>query len=92
MVTMSAVIAVVRRIANGIGRRADERFCLIYEMRLVDTNGFAFIPSEEFTEDDVLNKLIDAGYGLRDALRLILDARLARYVRRWTARPRSDRA
>ena len=76
MVAMPSVIAAVRQIAKGIGRRAEERFCLIYEMRLVDTNGFAFVSSEEFTEDDVINKLIDAGYGMRDAVRLIMDARL----------------
>ena len=73
---MASIIAAVRQIASGIGRRAEERFCLIYEQQLVDTNGFAFVPSAELTERDVIDRLIEAGYGLRDALRLIVDARL----------------
>ena len=73
---MSSIIAAVRQIASGLGRRAEERFCLIYELRLVDTNGFAFVPSTELTERDVVDRLIEAGYGVRDALRFIVDARL----------------
>jgi len=73
---MASIIAAVRQIASGLGRRAEERFCLIYEQQLVDTNGFAFVPSAELTERDVIDRLIEAGYGLRDALRLIVDARL----------------
>jgi len=73
---MASIIAAVRQIASGLGRRAEERFCLIYEQQLVDTNGFAFVPSAELTERDVIDRLIEAGYGLRDALRIIVDARL----------------
>jgi hypothetical protein len=73
---MPSIIAAVRQIATGIGRRAEERFCLIYESRLVDTNGFSFAQSAELTENDVIDRLIEAGYGVRDALRLIVDARL----------------
>ena len=73
---MASIIAAVRQIASGLGRRAEERFCLIYEQQLVDTNGFAFVPSAELTERDVIDRLIEAGYGLRDAMRLIVDARL----------------
>ena len=72
---MSAIIAAVRQIASGIGRRAEERFCLIYELRLVDTNGFTFVESADLNESDVISKLTEAGYGLRDALRLIGEAR-----------------
>jgi hypothetical protein len=73
---MSSVIAAVRQIASGLGRRAEERFCLIYELRLVDTNGYTFVPSAELTERDVIDRLTEAGYGLHDARRLIRDARL----------------
>ena len=72
---MSSIIAAVRQIASGLSRRAEERFCLVYEWRLVDTNGFAFVPSEELAERDVLDRLVEAGYGVRDALRLIGEAR-----------------
>ena len=72
---MSSIIAAVRQIASGLGRRAEERFCLIYELRLVDTNGFAFVQSPELTESDVVARLTEAGYGLRGAARLIADAR-----------------
>jgi hypothetical protein len=73
---MSSILAAVRQIASDLGRRAEERFCLIYESQLVDTNGFAFIPSAELTERDAIDKLIDAGYDLRDALQAIVEARL----------------
>lgn len=76
IVVMSAIIAAVRQIARGLGRRAEERFCLIYELRLADTNGFAFLPSAELTENDAVDTLTAAGYDLREALRLIMDARL----------------
>ena len=75
-VVMSAIIAAVRQIARGLSRRAEERFCLIYELRLADVNGFVFLPSPELTENDVVNTLTAAGYDLREALRLIMDARL----------------
>jgi hypothetical protein len=80
---MSSILAAVRQIASDLGRRAEERFCLIYESQLVDTNGFAFTPSAELTERDALDRLIDAGYDLRDALQAIVEARLsfARYFR-----------
>ena len=58
---MASIIAAVRQIASGLGRRAEERFCLIYEQQLVDTNGFAFVPSAELTERDVIDRLIEAG-------------------------------
>jgi hypothetical protein len=73
---MSSIIAAVRQIASDLGRRAEGRFCLIYEQQLVDTKGFAFVTSPELTETDVIDRLIEAGYGVRDALRLIVDARL----------------
>ena len=59
------------------GFRAEERFCLIYERRLIDTNGFVFVPSAELTETDVVESLIEVGYSVRDALRLIAGARLS---------------
>jgi hypothetical protein len=71
---MSSIIAAVRQVARGVGRRAD-RFCLIRELRLADTNGFAFVPSVELTELDVVESLTAVGYSMRDALRLIVDAR-----------------
>jgi hypothetical protein len=73
---MSSIIAAVRQIANDLGRRAGERFCLIYELRLVDTHGFAFVQSPALTESDLVDRLTEAGYGVREALRLIADARL----------------
>jgi hypothetical protein len=73
---MGSIFAAVRQIASGLGRRAEERFCLIYESQLVDTNGFAFIPSPALTERDAIARLIEAGYGLREALRLLMEARL----------------
>lgn len=72
---MASVLAAVRQIASGLGRRA-ERFCLVYESQLVDTNGFAFIQSAELSERDVIDRLIEAGYGIREALRLMAEARL----------------
>jgi hypothetical protein len=72
---MSAIIAAVRQLASGIGRRAEERFCLIYELRLVDTHGFAFVESADLNESDVIDRLVEAGYGMLDALRLIGEAR-----------------
>ena len=74
---MSSIIAAVRQLASDLGRRAEARFCLIYEQRLADMNGFTFVPSPELTETDVVDRLLEAGYGVRDALRLIVDARLA---------------
>ena len=73
---MSSIIAAVRQIANDLGRRAEERFCLVYELRLVDIHGFAFVQSAELTERDAIDRLTDAGYGVRDALRLMAEARL----------------
>ena len=81
---MSFIVAAVRQIASGLGRRAEERFCLVYEMQLVDTNGFAFVPSAELSERDVVDTLVEAGYGLRHAMRLIVDARLS-FARRLLA-------
>lgn len=72
---MSSIIAAVRQIASDLGRRAEARFCLIYELRLADVNGFSFVASPALTESDVIDRLIEAGYGLRDAVRLIVDAR-----------------
>ena len=71
---MTLIITAVRQIASGL-RRAEERFCLVYELRLIDTNGFAFVPSEELAETDVIDRLIDVGYTLRNASRLIAGAR-----------------
>ena len=76
MVAMSSIIAAVRQIASSLGRQAEDRFCLVYELPLVDTNGFAFVPSAELTEGDVVARLTEAGYGIRGAMRLIADARL----------------
>jgi hypothetical protein len=74
---MSSIIAAVRQVASGFGRLAEDRFCLIRELRLVDTNGFAFIPSAELTETEVVDRLIEVGYNVRDAWRLIVDARIS---------------
>ena len=73
---MPSIIAAVRQIASDLGRRAEARFCLVYELRLVDMNGFTFVQSAELTERDAVDRLTEAGYGVRDALRLIADARL----------------
>jgi hypothetical protein len=79
---MSSIIAAVRQVARGVSRRAEDRFCLIRELRLADTNGFAFVPSVELSEMDVVQSLTEVGYSVRDALRLIVDARrfFAKYV------------
>jgi len=71
---MSLILTAVRQIVSGL-RRAEERFCLIYEGRLIDTNGFVFVPSAELTETDAVESLIDVGYTLREARRLIVGAR-----------------
>jgi len=72
---MSSLITAVRQVTRGLNHRADDRFCLISERQLVGTNGFAFVPSMELTEKDVLQALIKVGYSLRGAWRLIMDAR-----------------
>ena len=79
---MSSIIAAVRQVARGVSRRAEDRFCLIRELRLADTNGFAFVPSVELSEMDVVQSLTEVGYSVRDALRLIVDAHrfFAKYV------------
>ena len=69
---MSSMIAAVRQ----IGRPTEGKFCLVFEQRLVDTNGFAFVPSVELTENDVVARLTEAGYGVGSAMRLLADARL----------------
>ncbi len=74
---MGSFITAVRQVARGFSRRAEDRFCLISERQLVGMNGFVFVPSMELTETDVIDKLIKVGYSVRDALRLIMDARLA---------------
>ena len=74
---MPSFITAVRQVASGLSRRAEDRFCLIIERQLVGTHGFVFVPSMELTETDVIDKLIKVGYSVRDALRLIMDARLA---------------
>jgi hypothetical protein len=93
---MSSIIRAVRQVASGLGRLAEDRFCLIRELQLADTNGFAFVPSVELTETDVIDMLVEAGYGVCDALRLVMDARLYfvkhlprrfKVVDRWPARP-----
>jgi hypothetical protein len=79
---MSSIVTAVRQVASGLGRRAEDRFCLIRELQLVDTNGFTFVPSVELTETDVVDRLIEVGYSVRDAVRLIVDARrsFSKYV------------
>ena len=72
---MSSIITAVRQVARGLSRRAEDRFCLISERQLAGINGFAFVPSMELTETDVIDSLIGLGYSIRDALRLIVDAR-----------------
>ena len=72
---MSAIITAVRQVASGLSRRAEDRYCLISERQLAGINGFAFVPSMELTETDVIDSLIGLGYSVRDALRLIVDAR-----------------
>ena len=74
---MSSFITAVRQVARGLSRHAEDRFCLISERQLVGTNGVAFVASMELTETDVIDTLVRVGYSLRDALRLIVDARLA---------------
>ena len=74
---MSAIIRAVRQVASGLGRLADDRFCLVRELQLADTNGFAFYPSAELPETDVIDALTEMGYSVRAALRLIVDARRA---------------
>ena len=72
---MTGFITAVRQVASGLSRRAEDRFCLISERQLAGINGFAFVPSMELTEKDVLQALIKVGYSLRGAWRLIMDAR-----------------
>ena len=91
---MPSFITAVRQVASGLSRRAEDRFCLVIERQLVGVNGFAFASSMELTETDVIDKLIKVGYSVRDALRLIMDARraFARHITKapgWaeTARP-----
>ena len=72
---MSSLITAVRQVARGLNSRVDDRFCLISERQLVGTNGFAFVPSMELTEKDVLDALMKLGYNVRGAWRLIVDAR-----------------
>jgi len=74
---MTGFITAVRQVASGLSRRAEDRFCLISERQLAGINGFAFVPSMELTETDVIDSMIKVGYSLRDAVRLIMDARLA---------------
>jgi len=80
---MSAIIRAVRQVASGLGRLADDRFCLVRELPLADTKGFAFVPSPELAETDVLDTLIEMGYSVRSAFRLVVDARrsFARFAR-----------
>jgi len=72
---MSSFITAVRQVASGLSRRTGDRFCLISERQLAGINGFAFDPSMELTETDVIDSLIGVGYSVRDAVRLIMDAR-----------------
>lgn len=80
---MPSIITAVRQVASGLSRRAEDRFCLISERQLAGINGFAFVPSMELTETDVIDKLIKVGYSVREALRLIMDARLAFATPTW---------
>jgi len=72
----------VRQVTQGTEPHGEDRFRLIDELPLVDINGFSFVSSADLTESDALNRLIEEGYSLPHARRLLHDARLffARYV------------
>ncbi len=83
---MFSSTSAVRQVTQGTGPHGEDRFRLIDELPLVDTNGVSFVSSADLTEPDALNRLIEVGYSLRRARRLLNDARLffARYGARTT--------
>ena len=71
---MFSSTSAVRQVKQGTGPHGEDRFRLIDELPLVGTNGFSFVSSADLTEPDALSRLIEEGYSLRHAKRLLNDA------------------